>query len=104
MIDEADMADEDDLDDKENIGVAAVDEEKQIIHSAVNENDWKLECERVANKLKIQSKPDAKEWRSHIDSTKNCTELIKKKYLSAKLASLMQEEYSRSSTTIFLEP
>ena len=44
MIDEAEMADEDDLDDKENIGVAAVYEEKQIIHSAVNENDWKLEC------------------------------------------------------------
>jgi uncharacterized protein YlxP (DUF503 family) len=36
MIDEADMADEDDLDDKEHIGVAAVDEDKQIIHSAVN--------------------------------------------------------------------
>lgn len=80
MIDEAEMADEDDLDDKENIGVAAVDEEKQIIHSAVNENDWKLECERVANKLKIQSKADTKEWRAHIDNTKTCTELIKKKY------------------------
>lgn len=79
MIDEADMAEEDDIDDKEHIGVAAVDEEKQIIHSAVNENDWKLECERVANKLKVQTKADAKEWRSHIDSTKNCTELIKKK-------------------------
>ncbi len=42
MIDEADMAEEDELDDKEHIGVAAVDEDKQIIHSAVNENDWKL--------------------------------------------------------------
>jgi hypothetical protein len=42
LIDEAEMAEEDDLDDKEHIGVAAVDEEKQIIHSAVNENDWKL--------------------------------------------------------------
>ena len=42
MIDEADMAEEDDFDERENIGVAAADEEKQIIHSAVNENDWKL--------------------------------------------------------------
>jgi hypothetical protein len=54
------MADDDDMDDKENIGVAAIDEDKQIIHSAVNENDWKLECERVANKLKMQTKQDNK--------------------------------------------
>ncbi len=44
MIDEAEMAEEEDIDDKENVGVAAVDEDKQIIHWAVNENDWKLEC------------------------------------------------------------
>jgi uncharacterized protein YlxP (DUF503 family) len=44
MIDEADMAEEDDFDDREHIGVAAIDEDKQIIVSAVNENDWKLEC------------------------------------------------------------
>ena len=79
MIDEADMAEEEDFDDKQNLGVAALDEDKQIIHSAVNENDWKLECERVANKLKIQSKPDTKEWRSHIDSTKTCIDSVKKK-------------------------
>lgn len=79
MIDEADMASEDDIDDREAMGVAAVDEEKQIIVSAVNENDWRLQCERVANKLKIQAKADGKEWRSHIDSTKGCSELIKKK-------------------------
>jgi hypothetical protein len=30
------MADEDDIDDKEHIGVAAADEDKQIIRSAVN--------------------------------------------------------------------
>lgn len=36
MIDEADMASEDDIDDREVMGVAAVDEEKQIIVSAVN--------------------------------------------------------------------
>lgn len=74
------MADEDDIDDKDHIGVAAVDEDKQIIVSAVNENDWKLECERVANKLKVQSKNDNKEWRSHIDSTKGCIDLIKKNF------------------------
>lgn len=60
MIDEAEMVEEEDGEGKENIGVAAVDEDRQIIHSAVNYNDWKLECERVANKLKAQSKPDTK--------------------------------------------
>lgn len=81
MIDEADMGSEEEMEEREQVGVAAMDEDKQIIHSAVNENDWKLECERVANKLKIQSKPDTKEWRAHIDSTKSCTDLVRKKYL-----------------------
>lgn len=96
MIDEADMADEDDIDDKDHIGVAAVDEDKQIIVSAVNENDWKLECERVANKLKVQSKNDNKEWRSHIDSTKGCIDLIKKKYSVAYVAFRIQGQFWRS--------
>ena len=79
MIDEVESAEDEDFDERDHIGVAALDEEKQIIHSAVNENDWKLECERVANKLKIQSKPDTKEWRAHIDSTKTCIDSVKKK-------------------------
>ena len=73
------MGEEDD-DEREGLGgIAAVDEDKQIIHSVINETDWKLECERVAGKLKVQSKPDNKEWRAHIDSTKNCTGMIKKR-------------------------
>lgn len=42
MIDEAEMIEEDDMDDREQIGAAVIDEDKQIIHSAVSENDWKL--------------------------------------------------------------
>lgn len=98
MIDEAEMAEEDDFDDKEHIGVAAMDEDKQIIHSAVNENDWKLECERVANKLKVQSKQDTKEWRAHIDSTKHCIDSIKKRYSSLYPVSPTPAECSRRST------
>lgn len=79
MIDEAEVFEEDDMDDKEQIGAAVIDEDKQIIHATVSENDWKLECERVANKLKIQGKSDNKEWRAHIDSTRTCTDNIKKK-------------------------
>ncbi len=49
------------MDDRQNAGGnAAIDEDKQIIVSAVSQNDWKLECERVANKLKIQTKQDTK--------------------------------------------
>ncbi len=104
MIDEAEMAEEEDIDDKQNVGVAAVDEDKQIIHSAVNENDWKLECQRVANKLKIQSKNDNKEWRSHIDTTKSCTELVKKKYIYLKVASPVQGASWKNSMMIFQGP
>lgn len=32
------------MEEKEQVGAAIIDEDKQIIHSAVNENDWKLEC------------------------------------------------------------
>lgn len=81
MIDEAENFEDDDMDDKEQVGAAAQDEDKQIIHATVSQNDWKLECERVANKLKIQTKGDAKEWRAHIDSTRTCTDHIKKKYI-----------------------
>lgn len=70
------------MDDREgNAANVLMDEDKQIIVSAVSENDWKLECERVANKLKIQSKQDTKEWRSHMDTLKNSSDFIKKKYL-----------------------
>lgn len=74
------MGEEEEMDDREQHGAnAAIDEDKQIIVSAVSENDWKLECERVANKLKVQTKSDTKEWRSHMDTLKNSSDFIKKK-------------------------
>ena len=36
------MIEEDDMEEKEQIGAVFIDEDKQIIHSAVSENDWKL--------------------------------------------------------------
>jgi len=79
MIDDVEIDEEEDFDEKEQVGAIAHDEDKQIIHSAVNENDWKLECERVANKLKIQTKTDNKEWRARIESARTSTEFVKKK-------------------------
>jgi len=36
------MGSEEEMDEKEQAGIAVLDEEKKIILSAVNENDWKL--------------------------------------------------------------
>ena len=52
--------------------------ERQMIESAIDSNEWILECERVSSKLKLVVKSDAKEWRSHIESTKVYSENIKK--------------------------
>ena len=43
IIDDAEMGEEEDFDEREGMGgIATVDEDKQIIHSVINENDWKL--------------------------------------------------------------
>lgn len=36
MIDDVEVAEDDDLDDKEQVGAAVIDEDKQIIHSNVS--------------------------------------------------------------------
>jgi hypothetical protein len=36
------MGEEDEIDDREQVAATAIDEDKQIIISAVSENDWKL--------------------------------------------------------------
>lgn len=61
---------EEDIDEGEHR--VEINEDKQVIVSNVPEKDWLLECERVANKLKVGNKPDAKEWRSHVESTRTC--------------------------------
>ncbi|EAR82129.3 intraflagellar transporter-like protein (macronuclear) [Tetrahymena thermophila SB210] len=55
-----------------------VDEDKEIIQSKINEKDWIIEVERVTPKLKIQVKNEAKEWRSHIEQTKEYNSNVKK--------------------------
>ena len=53
-------------------------EEKKLLDSKIEKKEWILECERVSSKLKFVVKSDAKEWRSHIESTKTYSENIKK--------------------------
>ena len=58
--------------------LSSVDEDKQVIQSKINEKDWIIEVERVAPKLRLQVKNEAKEWRSHIEQTKEYNNNIRK--------------------------
>ncbi|EGR30951.1 intraflagellar transport protein, putative [Ichthyophthirius multifiliis] len=84
--DEADMAENISVESEEDFDVMGdikqakqeIDEDKQVIQSKINEKDWILEVERVTAKLRYQIKNDAKEWRSHIEQTKEFSSSIKK--------------------------
>lgn len=72
----ADMANND-VSDEEDIGDFAEPEldghqddmeDKAIIHSNISREEWLIECERVAHKLKLgKVSNDGKEWRNHLD-------------------------------------
>lgn len=69
LSDDEDIADfaepEGDLHNQEDL------EDKAIIHSNVTREEWLIECERVAHKLKLgKVANDGKEWRAHLDQTK----------------------------------
>lgn len=59
-----------------NPGAAKNNEEQellqqQILQSSIGREEWMLEVERVAHKLKInKAGNDGKEWRAHMDQTK----------------------------------
>jgi hypothetical protein len=49
-----------------------------IIESSIAPEEWLMEVERVAHKLKINQNTDAKEWRSHLEQTKKYAEQVQK--------------------------
>jgi estrogen-related receptor beta like 1 len=52
--------------------------QQQIMHSSIARDEWMLEVERVAHKLKINKTGiDGKEWRAHMDQTKKYHESVK---------------------------
>ena len=52
--------------------------QQQIMQSSIGREEWMLEVERVAHKLKInKGVTDGKEWRSHMDQTKKYHENVK---------------------------
>ena len=83
----ADMAnqdiDEDDIDDFADFGQGKPTQndqdmmQNQIIQSSIGREEWMLEVERVAHKLKVNKVSDGKEWRSHLDQTKKYAENVK---------------------------
>jgi hypothetical protein len=40
------------------------------MQSSIGRDEWMLEVERVAHKLKVNKGQDGKEWRTHMDQTK----------------------------------
>ena len=63
--------DDDDIEDFADFNQGDKNEENlqnQIIQSSVSREEWMMEVERVAHKLKISNvSSDGKEWRSHLD-------------------------------------
>lgn len=52
--------------------------QQQIMQSSIGREEWMLEVERVAHKLKInKAGADGKEWRAHMDQTKKYHESVK---------------------------
>ena len=49
-----------------------------MIQSSITREEWMLEVERVAHKLKVNQnlQSDGKEWRSHLDQTKKYAESV----------------------------
>ena len=51
---------------------------QEILQSLIGREEWMLEVERVAHKLKInKTATDGKEWRSHMEQTKKYHEQVK---------------------------
>lgn len=82
----ADMANQDISEDEiEDFGGGAGQDKQyeemlqnQIIQSTITREEWMLEVERVAHKLKINAAGgDGKEWRSHLDQTKKYADNMK---------------------------
>jgi len=86
---EEDMAnnqEEDDLMYQENEVKEAhdSDDEKQVLEATVDPKEWLLEVERVTPNLKIQMPNDSKEWRSHLQQSKEKQQVIEAQLPAAK--------------------
>ena len=64
-------------DEGDEIGIAGDNgDNKKVIESKANDKEWKLECERVKRHLESISTIDQKEWRHHIERSKDLSEKL----------------------------
>jgi hypothetical protein len=76
---------EDDIDEDLDFGAGQVGKTEQqevlqqeILQSSIGRQEWMLEVDRVAHRLKINKTAlDGKEWRAHMDQTKKYHEAVK---------------------------
>jgi len=62
------------------------DEERCVLISEIDVDEWKLECERVAPSLKYSVKEHQREWRSHLEQSKEYQSKIKKLFPDTKIS------------------
>lgn len=65
-VEDVQVEEDDDFDQNDQASKTELNPEREVIQSNIPEKDWLIECERVANKLKVTAKPDNKEWRAHV--------------------------------------
>mmetsp|Transcript_27077 Transcript_27077/g.62617 ORF Transcript_27077/g.62617 Transcript_27077/m.62617 type:complete len:402 (+) Transcript_27077:57-1262(+) len=87
---EDDMANDQEEDDlmyqEDEIKKAAdSDDEKQVLEATVDPKEWLLEVERVTPNLKIQMPNDSKEWRTHLQQSKEKKQVIEAQFPAAKV-------------------
>lgn len=56
---------------------------KKVIESKANDKEWKLECEKVKRHLESISNIDQKEWRHHIERSKDLSEKLQQDVIAS---------------------
>merc|ERR1740121_2313778 len=59
-------------------------DDHQVLEANIDPNEWLLEVERVAPKLKIVMPNDSKEWRTHLQQTRSYKQVIDNQFPAAK--------------------
>ncbi|GBG73951.1 hypothetical protein CBR_g17666 [Chara braunii] len=61
-----------------DFGISGDAEATAVLESKVDPHEWKLELERVGPQLRVTAVADVKDWRTHLDQTKQMHEQITK--------------------------
>lgn len=78
---------EDDLMYQEDAPKPPEDDENdhQVLQANVDPKEWLLEVERVSSRLKVQMPNDSKEWRTHLQQTKQYKQVIENQFPASKV-------------------